>query len=69
MRNLGEKIVFISRMKKRGFVIKFSKNGGVVGKKSGFKTALRGEKELINKPLNSQNLKSNFIFGLGRVWS
>ena len=69
MRNLGEKIVFISRMKKRGFVIKFSKNGGVVGKKSGFKDALRSKKELINKPLNSQNLKSNFVFGLGTIWS
>lgn len=65
MRNLGEKIVFISRMKKRGFVIKFSKNGGVVGKKSGFKSY---EKEPINKPLKPQNLKSTFVFGLGRVW-
>ena len=66
MKNLGEKMLFISKMKQRGFTVCFSKNGNIVGKKSGFKS---GEKEPINKPLKPQNLKSTFVFGLGRVWS
>lgn len=66
MRNLGEKMLFVSRMKQMGFTVWFNKSGNIVGKKSGFKS---GEKEPINKPFKPQNLKSTFVFGLGRVWS
>lgn len=66
MVSLGEKMLFISKMKQRGFTVCFSKSGNIVGKKSGFKS---DEKEPINKPFKPQNLKSTFVFGLGRVWS
>lgn len=66
MRNLGERMLFVSRMKQMGFTVWFNKSGNIVGKKSGFKS---GDKEPINKPLKPQNLKSTFVFGLGRVWS
>lgn len=66
MVSLGERMLFISKMKQRGFTVCFSKSGNIVGKKSGFKS---GEKEPINKPFKPQNLQSTFVFGLGRVWS
>lgn len=66
MKSLTEKMLFISKMKQMGFTVWFSKSGNIVGKKSGFKS---GEKEPINKPLKPQNLKSTFVFELGRVWS
>jgi len=55
----------IAKFKEFGFDVWFNKSGNIVGKKSGFKS---GEKEPINKPLKPQNLKSTFVFGLGRVW-
>lgn len=58
MVSLGEKMLFISKMKQRGFTVWFSKSGNIVGKKSGTKSGAR-----------PRNLKSNFVFGLGRVWS
>lgn len=55
----------IAKFKEFGFTVWFSKSGNIVGKRSGLKS---GKKEPINKPLKSQNLKSTFVFGLGRVW-
>lgn len=58
MVSLGERMLFVSRMKQRGFTVCFSKSGNIVGKRCGKKSGAR-----------PRNLKSNFVFGLGRVWS
>ena len=55
----------IAKFKEFSFDVWFNKSGNIVGKKSGFKSY---EKEPINKPFKPQNLKSTFVFGLGRVW-